>query len=63
MDHVKSGDRGNSTVRLLVGFSGSVATIKDRELVAALSKTGKFEVRVVYTHSALHFKSVEYHES
>lgn len=44
-------------VRLLVGFTGSVATIKDAQLLQALQDTGIFEVRAVYTKAALHFKT------
>jgi hypothetical protein len=46
----------NRKIRLLVGFSGSVATIKDSELINGLFETDMFEIRVIYTKSSLHFR-------
>lgn len=48
-----------SRVRLLVGFTGSVATIKDGQLLQQLEETGVFDIKAVYTRSALHFKTFE----
>lgn len=41
--------------RVLLGFSGSVATIKARELCAAVAAHA--DVRVIFTQAALHFVS------
>ncbi len=49
----------STRLKLLVGFTGSVATIKDAQLLQALQETGLFDIRAVYTKAALHFKTFE----
>jgi phosphopantothenoylcysteine decarboxylase len=41
-------------MKILLGISGSVAAIKCKQLVQELQQLG-FDVRVVFTHCALHF--------
>lgn len=48
---------GRSKLNLLLGFTGSVATIKDEALIKLLIETGMFNIRAVFTRSALHFKT------
>ena len=47
-------------VHILVGFSGSVATIKDLEVIQELQKMDEVsEIIAVYTKSAEHFRNEE----
>lgn len=49
-------------INLLVGFSGSVATIKDAEILRSLKKTNIFNLKVIYTKSACHFMTLKEHK-
>jgi len=51
----KDKDTKDKLVNLLVAFTGSVATIKDTELLLKLKATGKFSIRAMYTQKAMHF--------
>lgn len=44
-------------LNLLIGFTGSVATIKDEMLIKSVLATGLFKVKAIYTKAATHFKS------
>ena len=51
---------GKQVLNILVGFSGSVATIKDLEVIKQLKLTDKrYQITAVYTKSAQHFRSEE----
>ena len=45
-------------INLLVCFTGSVATIKDRELIDALISTERFNIRLVYTKYSEYFSTI-----
>jgi hypothetical protein len=53
------GKRSNRKLNLLIGFTGSVATIKDSALIKRFMESGLFHVKAIYTKSALHFRSQE----
>ena len=46
-------------LNLLVGFTGSVATIKDSAVIKRFLDSGVFNVRAVYTKAASHFRTAE----
>ena len=50
MEEVKA-----TKTKLLIGFSGSVATIKCEELLNIFLKSGRYEIRVVFTEKAKKF--------
>ncbi len=43
-------------VNLIGGFSGSVATIKDYQMIKQLKEIPNLNIRCVYTQSGTHFK-------
>ena len=45
----------STKINLLVGFSGSIATIKDVEIISNLKNTEKFNLRAIYTDGGLKF--------
>ena len=52
-------DTKETKTKLLIGFSGSVATIKCKEMLNLFLKSGKYEIRVVFTERAKKFQNWE----
>jgi hypothetical protein len=55
----QSNTRSSRKINLLIGFTGSVATIKDSVLIKRFQDAGMFIIRAVYTKSASHFRTSE----